>query len=95
MSFITKKIVIPNGRIRAREFISWEWHGKTPARVAFMDTSFQGYCANEVVVDIGDDSDPAARGQEQIRRDGRREEEKAPLVLHEGLHDWSTRSSRT
>jgi hypothetical protein len=57
-SFITKKIVIPSGRIRAREFISWDWHGNTPAKVAFMDTSFQGYAANEVVVDIGDDSDP-------------------------------------
>jgi hypothetical protein len=57
-SFVTKKVVIPSGRIRAGEFISWEWHGKTPARVAFMDTAFQGYAANEVIVDIGDDSDP-------------------------------------
>jgi hypothetical protein len=60
-SFVTKKIVIPSGRIRAREFISWEWHGKTPARVAFMDTSFQGFCSNEAVVDVGDESDPAAQ----------------------------------
>lgn len=57
-SFITKKIVIPGGRIRSREFISWDWHGNMPTRVAFMDTPFQGYGANEVVVDIGDDSDP-------------------------------------
>ena len=60
-SFVTKKIVIPSGRIRAREFISWDWHGNTPAPVAFMDTPFQGYAANEVVVDIGDDSDPNGR----------------------------------
>lgn len=58
-AFVTKKIVIPSGRIRAREFISWDWHGKTPTRVAFMDTPFHGYAANEVIVDIGDDSDPS------------------------------------
>ena len=52
-----RKIVIPNGTIRAREFISWDWRGKTPAKVAYMDTPFQGYGANEVIVDIGDDSD--------------------------------------
>lgn len=65
-SFITKKIVIPSGKIRAREFISWEWHGKTPARVAFMDTSFQGFCANEAVVDIGDDSDHVAQDKHKF-----------------------------
>ncbi|HTE45563.1 MAG TPA: hypothetical protein VK636_09995 [Gemmatimonadaceae bacterium] len=64
-AFVTKKIVIPSGRIRAREFISWDWHGNTPARVAFMDTSFQGYGANEVIVDIGDDSDP--HGQDKTK----------------------------
>ena len=64
-SFVTKKIVIPSGRIRARQFISWDWHGKTPARVAFMDTAFQGYAANEVVVDIGDDSD--ANGEDKTK----------------------------
>jgi hypothetical protein len=53
--FITRKIVIPSGRVRAREFVAWESYGKAPARVAFMDTPFQGYSANEVVVDIGDD----------------------------------------
>lgn len=56
-SLVARKIVIPTGRIRAREFISWDWHGNTPARVAYMDTPFQGYGANEVIVDIGDDSD--------------------------------------
>lgn len=54
---ITRKIVIPSGRIRTREFISWDWHGNTPAKVAYMGTSFQGFGANEVIVDIGDDSD--------------------------------------
>ena len=53
--FVTKKVVIPTGTIRAREFISWDAHGNTPTRVAFMDTAVQGYGANEVVVDIGDD----------------------------------------
>ena len=52
-----RKIVIPTGTIRAREFISWDWRGNTPAKVAYMDTPFQGYGANEVIVDIGDDSD--------------------------------------
>lgn len=56
--FVTKKIVIPSGTIRTREFISWDWHGNTPAKVAFMDTQYQGYASNEVVVEIGDDSDP-------------------------------------
>jgi len=56
--FVTKKIVIPTGTIRAREFVSWDSHGNTPMKVAFMDTQFQGYAANEVIVDIGDDSDP-------------------------------------
>ncbi len=54
MSFYHQEDRDPERRrkIRAREFISWEWHGKAPARVAFMDTSFQGYCSNEAVVDI-------------------------------------------
>ena len=51
----------PTGTIRAREFISWDWRGNTPAKVAYMDTPFQGYGANEVVVDIGDDSDTTTR----------------------------------
>lgn len=64
--FITRKIVIPSGRIRARDFISWEWHGSAPARVAFMDTSHQGFVANEVVVDIGDDSDPDGQDKKKF-----------------------------
>ena len=56
-SLYRRKIVIPNGTIRAREFIAWDWHGRTPAKVAYMDTPYQGYGANEVIVDIGDDSD--------------------------------------
>jgi hypothetical protein len=54
---VRRKIIIPSGRIRTREFISWDWRGNTPARVAYMGTSFQGFGANEVIVDIGDDSD--------------------------------------
>jgi hypothetical protein len=56
-SLYRRKIVIPTGTIRAREFISWDWRGNTPAKVGYMDTPFQGYGANEVIVDIGDDSD--------------------------------------
>lgn len=57
-SFITKTIVIPSGTIRARNFITWDWHGNTPSEVAYMDTNFRGFGTNEVVVDIaGDDLD--------------------------------------
>jgi hypothetical protein len=63
--FVSKKIVIPTGSIRAREFVSWDWHGNTPTRVAFMDTQFQGYAANEVIVDIGDDSDPQSADKDK------------------------------
>jgi hypothetical protein len=65
-NFITRKISIPSGRIRAGEFIMWDWHGKTPAKVGFMDTTFQGYAANEVIVDIGDDSDCEADNDDQF-----------------------------
>jgi hypothetical protein len=54
---VTTRIVIPNGRIYSGDFISWNWHGNAPANVAYMGTRFQGYGANEVVVEIGDDSD--------------------------------------
>lgn len=57
VDLIRRRIVIPNGRIRTRDFISWDWHGNTPAKVAYMGTSFQGFGANEVIVEIGDDSD--------------------------------------
>lgn len=55
--FVTKRVVIPAGTVRAGEFVSWDWYGTTPARVGFMDTMLQGFISNEVVVDIGDDSD--------------------------------------
>jgi hypothetical protein len=55
--FITRRITIPSGRIRTRDFISWDWHGNTPARIAYLDTNVQGFAANEVIVDVGDDSD--------------------------------------
>jgi hypothetical protein len=54
---ISSRITIPSGTIRARNFITWDWHGNTPTRVAYMDTNIQGFASNEVVVDIGDDSD--------------------------------------
>ena len=56
--FITSRVVIPHGTIRARDFITWDWHGNTPSEVAYMDTNFRGFGTNEVVVDIaGDDLD--------------------------------------
>jgi len=74
--FVTKKIVIPTGTIRAREFISWDFHGNTPTRVAFMDTQYQGFAANEVIVDIGDDSDPqgADKDKHLVMEDGKTQE---------------------
>jgi len=55
--FVTRRIVIPTGTVRAGEFVAWDWYGTTPARVGFMDTMLQGFISNEVIVDIGDDSD--------------------------------------
>lgn len=55
--FIKAAIEIPRGRIRTRDFISWDWYGKSPTPVAYMDTNYQGYGADEVIVDIGDDAD--------------------------------------
>ena len=55
--YVTRKIIIKNGTIRARDFITWEGHGNTPTEIAFMDTNFRGFAANEVVVDIGDDDE--------------------------------------
>ena len=56
--YVTCRIDIPAGTIRAREFISWDWRGNIPAKVAYMDTDFQGFGANEVVVEIGSASTP-------------------------------------
>src|SRR5215216_2572402 len=53
--FVTRTITIPTGTIRTREFIKWDWHGNTPSKIAYMDTNVQGFAANEVVVDVGDD----------------------------------------
>jgi hypothetical protein len=55
--FITRSIEIPCGTVRTGDFISWPWRGNTPATVGYMDTFFGGYGANEVVVEVGDDSD--------------------------------------
>ena len=54
---ITSRIVIPSGTIRSRELIKWDWHGTTPTKVAYLDSTVQGFQASEVVVDIGDDAD--------------------------------------
>ena len=70
---ISSRVVIPSGTIRAREFIAWDWYGNTPARVAYMDTNFQGFAANEVVVDIGDDcdiDDPDYKGYLEVSGEG-------------------------
>jgi hypothetical protein len=55
--YVTRKIIIPSGRIRTRDFIAWDWHGSIPTKVAYMDTNVQGFAATEVIVDVGDDSD--------------------------------------
>ena len=50
------RIVIPHGHIRPRDFVSWDSDGNPAAAVAFMGTTFHGFVANEVVVDVGDDA---------------------------------------
>jgi hypothetical protein len=55
--FITRSIEIPSGRVRSGDFIAWYWRGNTPATVGYMDTFFGGFSANEVIVELGDDSD--------------------------------------
>ena len=56
-AYVAATVVIENGDIRSRDFVSWDWHGNGPVPVAYMDTSFSGFAASEVVVDVGDDSD--------------------------------------
>ena len=55
--FVVAKIVFTNGVCYTRNFIGWNWHGNTPARIAYMGTNWQGYGANEVVIEMGDNSD--------------------------------------
>jgi hypothetical protein len=50
------RIVIPHGQIRPRDFVSWDSDGNPASAVAFMGTTFQGFVANEAVVDVGDDT---------------------------------------
>ncbi|HEY7396597.1 MAG TPA: hypothetical protein VH559_17195 [Gemmatimonadaceae bacterium] len=57
LGFVTTRIVIPRGTVAAKDFITWDWCGNTPARISYMDTNFHGFGTTEVVVDIGDDSD--------------------------------------
>jgi hypothetical protein len=66
--FVTTRIVIPSGRIYSGDFISWHFHGNTPANVAYMGTRFQGFGANEVIVEIGDDTEVAGASL-QIKED--------------------------
>ena len=54
---VMTRVIIPRGKVSAKDFITWDWYGNTPARVSYMDTNFHGFGTNEVVVDIGDDSD--------------------------------------
>jgi hypothetical protein len=56
-AFDVVSITIPRGRIRTRDFITWDWYGNTPARIGYMGSTHEGFGANEVVVDVGDDSD--------------------------------------
>jgi hypothetical protein len=56
-AYVTRRIVIPQGRVRTGEFIFWDWYGKTPARIGYMGTRYGGFATNEVIVDIGDDDD--------------------------------------
>jgi hypothetical protein len=60
-------VVIPHGTIRARDLVSWDADANVPAEVAFMDTGYRGFVANEVVVDMGDDSDMAEDGDEYLQ----------------------------
>jgi hypothetical protein len=54
---VMTRVVITRGVVAAKDFIAWDWYGNAPARVCYMDTNFHGFGTNEVVVDIGDDSD--------------------------------------
>lgn len=79
--FVTKRIVIPTGTVRTGEFVAWDWYGTTPAKVGFMDTMLQGFISNEVIVDIGDDSDLSGHDAKKYLRvsgdmDGKRFERK-------------------
>lgn len=81
-TYIMRKIEIPSGRIRAGEFIVWDWQGKTPARVGYMDSAFVGYASSEVIVDIGDDDDIDSDDPKSFLRitDGKKEEKIWPRV---------------
>src|SRR5262245_48792433 len=54
---VVTRVVVKRGIVAARNFITWDWYGNAPARVGYMDTNFHGFGTNEVIVDIGDDSD--------------------------------------
>ena len=56
MGFVEASVVLNEGTLRARDFVSWDWHGNAPVPVAYMGTSFRGFAASEAVVDIDDKS---------------------------------------
>ena len=55
--FVLARIVMTSGTLGAGHFSGWNWNGNTPARVAYMGTTYQGFSANEVVLEMGDDED--------------------------------------
>lgn len=58
MRYVTSRIILPSGgTLRPRDMVSWDDEVDQAAEVAFMGTNFRGYVANEVVLDLGDDSD--------------------------------------
>jgi hypothetical protein len=54
--FVVHKIILPHGRLRARDLLCWDDDPNRPAEVAFMGTSYRGFVANEAVLEIGDDN---------------------------------------
>ena len=58
--YVASTVVIPHGRIRARDFVTWDRMGNAPAELEYMDSNCAGFASNEVVVDVGDDADDGA-----------------------------------
>ena len=89
--YVAAKVVIENGEIRSRDFVSWDWHGNGPVPVAYMGTRFRGFAASEVVVDAGDDSDGnAGSGAKYLRmtfNDSQSDYKCFPLVGKSGGSD--------
>ena len=56
MQYVAASVVLNQGTLRARDFVSWDWHGNAPVPIAYMGTRFRGFAASEAVVDIEDQS---------------------------------------